>query len=84
MPTTKHKRKATAHHHVKVEKQPGMISSHPQAFIGIGVFCILLSIALLAFQGHDNAMFGIAMLSLVAGVVLTFTAKIALRKKNSH
>ena len=45
---------------------------------------MLASVYLLAFESQDNAMFGVAMLALVAGVVLTFSAKIAMSKKKNN
>lgn len=84
MPTKKHKRKASAHSKSKPVKPPGLISSHPKAFLLIGLFFMLASVYLLAFEAQDNAMFGVAMLALVAGVVLAFSAKIAMSKKKNN
>lgn len=84
MPANKHKRKASAHTKSKLAKPPGLISSHPQAFVLVGLFFILVSAYLLAFESQDNAMFGLAMLSLVVGVVLAFIAKVGVAKKTKH
>ncbi|NQY88049.1 MAG: hypothetical protein HRT51_09940 [Colwellia sp.] len=84
MPTNKHKRKASAHAKPKTVKAPGLITSHPKAFILVGLLFVAISMYLLTFQAQDNAMFGLAMLSLIAGVVLVIYAKIAVTKKNHN
>jgi len=88
MPTNKHKhkhkRKASAHSKPKTEKPPGLITSHPKAFVLVGLFFVALSMYLLAFESQDNAMFGLAMLSLITGVVLAITAKIAVTKEHRN
>ncbi|MBL4822405.1 MAG: hypothetical protein JKX90_02630 [Colwellia sp.] len=83
MPTNKHKRKASAHAKPKKAKSPGLITLHPKAFILVGLLFVVISLYLLTFQAQDNAMFGLAMLSLIAGVVLVIYAKIAVTKKNN-
>ena len=84
MPTNKHKRKASAHSRPKARKAPGLITSYPKAFTLVGLFFIAVSVYLLAFEFQDNAMFGLAMLSLITGVVLVFSAKIAVTKKKTN
>ena len=84
MPTNKHKRKASAHTKAKTVKsaQPsGMITSYPKVFFLLGMFFVALGIYLLAFKSNDNAMFGLAMLSLIVGVVTAFYASFAVPKK---
>ncbi|AOW78874.1 hypothetical protein A3Q34_19720 [Colwellia sp. PAMC 20917] len=87
MPTNKHKRKASSHtksHKGKNTESTGLIISHPQVFIYVGLFCVVLGVYLLAFESQDNALFGLAMLSLVAGVVTTFYANFTLSKKKAQ
>ncbi len=85
MPTNKHKRKASASKSksTKNEQQLGLISSHPKAFVMVGMFFVVLGIYLLAFESQDNAMFGLAMISLVAGAATSIFAKISLVKKTA-
>ena len=80
MPTNKHKRKATTHVKSKAIKRAqssGLITAHPKVFVFIGAFFVALGIYLLAFKGQDNAMFGLAMLALIAGVVTIIYANFA-------
>jgi hypothetical protein len=84
MPTNKHKRKASAHSTLKTVKPPGLIALHPKAFALVGLFFVALSMYLLIFESQDNAMFGLAMLSLITGIVLAISAKMAVTKKNTH
>ncbi len=84
MPTTKHKRKASAHSKAKTVKNvhsAGLISSHPKAFVLSGWFFVALGIYLLAFESQNNAMFGVAMLSLIVGMITTIYANFAIPKK---
>lgn len=83
MPTNKHKRKASAHSKPKIAKsaQPGLVTSHPKVFVLIGLFFVAVGMYLLTFESQDDAMFGLAMLSLIAGVVTAIYAKIAITKK---
>jgi len=81
MPTTKHKRKASAHSKLKVVKPPGLLALHPKLFISVGLILVMLGIYLLTFESQDNAMFGLAMISLLIGVVTTIFANFALPKK---
>ena len=84
MPTNKHKRKAATHAKsktVKSTKPPGLITSHPQAFIYLGMFFIALGVYLLAFESQRSAMFGLAMIFLIVGVATTIFANFALPKK---
>jgi len=86
MPTNKHKRKASAQPKSKAAKRvqsSGLITSHPKVFALVGWFCVALGIYLLAFESQTNAMFGLAMLSLVVGVVTTIYANFAVPKKNT-
>jgi len=86
MPTNKHKRKATAHvkpKTVKVVRSSGIITTHPKLFLYAGVMLVALGIYLLAFEAQNNAMFGFAMLALIAGVVTAIYANFAgLKKKH--
>jgi hypothetical protein len=84
MPTNKHKRKASAHSKSTTVKkiQPGVITSHPKVFIVVGLLFVTLSIYLFTFEYQDDAMFGLAMLSLIVGVITTLYAKIVVTKKN--
>jgi hypothetical protein len=84
MPTTKHKRKASAHSKpktVKKDHSTGLISLHPKAFVLSGCFLIALGGYLLAFESQNNAMFGIAMLTLMVGMITTIYANFAIPKK---
>jgi len=83
MPTNKHKRKASAHSKPKIAKstKPGLVTSHPKLFVLIGLFFVAVGMYLLTFESQDDAMFGLAMLSLIAGVVTAIYAKIAITKK---
>jgi len=83
MPTNKHKRKASAHSKPKTvnSAKPGLVTSHPKVFVLIGLFFIAIGMYLLTFESQDDAMFGLAMLSLIAGVVTAIYAKIAITKK---
>ncbi|MBA6265308.1 MAG: hypothetical protein V7780_06445 [Colwellia sp.] len=86
MPTNKHKRKASAHsksHTGKNIHPKGLVISHPKIFIFVGLLLVTLSLYLLAFESQDNALFGLAMLSLIVGVVTTFYANFTLSKKKS-
>jgi len=84
MPTNKHKRKASAQSKTKRVRPPGLITTHAKFFLGVGVFFIAISIYLLIFKAHDNAMFGLAMLALISGVVLTISAKMVSTKNNKN
>jgi uncharacterized membrane protein len=82
MPTNKHKRKAHARPKaVKTVQSAGLITSHPKAFALVGLFFVALGLYLLAFESQNNAMFGLAMLSLIAGVVTTIYANFAVPNK---
>ena len=82
MPANKHKRKASAHSKIKTAKPPGLITSHPKTFILIGFLLVAVSMYLLTFESQDNAMFGLAMISLVTGMVLAISAQLKVTKKN--
>jgi hypothetical protein len=82
MPTNKHKRKASAHSIPKTTKSPGPLTLHPKLSVFIGLFFVAVSMYLLTFESQDNAMFGLAMISLITGVVLVIYAKTAITKKN--
>lgn len=87
MPTNKHKRKASSHvkaKSVKSSKVFGLVTSHPKAFICFGMLFVVFALYLLTFKSQDNAMFGLAMLSLLTGIVTTFYANIALPKKKAN
>ena len=47
------------------------------------LFFVALSMYLLTFESQDNAMFGLAMLSLIVGVVTTIYANFAVPKKKT-
>lgn len=83
MPTKKHKRKASAHaksNKLNRVKSTGLMASHPKIFFLVGLFLVTLGLYLLTFKSHDNAMFGLAMISLLTGIVTTFYAKFTLAK----
>jgi hypothetical protein len=85
MPASKHKRKASTRSKSKavINTQPsGLITSHPRFFLLFGMCLVTLSLYLLTFESHHNAMFGFAMLSLITGVVLAILAKITASKKD--
>ena len=82
MPKNKHKRKALAHSKPKTAPPPGLITSHPKFFVLVGLFFVALSVYLLTFKSQDNAMFGLAMLSLISGLFLAISAKIAVNNKS--
>jgi hypothetical protein len=87
MPTNKNKRKAATHSKpnvVKNTQQSGLITSHPKVFILVGLFFVALGLYFLTFESQDNAMFGLAMLSLIVGVVTTIYANITIPKKNKN
>lgn len=84
MPTNKHKRKASAHAKPKTAKSPGLITSHPKISTFVGLFLVALSMYLLIFESQDNAMFGLAMLSLIAGMILAISVQITATKKNKN
>lgn len=86
MPANKHKRKASAHTRSKTSKNaqsPRLISLHPKVFIFIGLFFVALGIYFMAFEAQSNAMFGVAMLLLVAGTATTIYANFAVPKKSN-
>lgn len=87
MPINKHKRKASKHSKPKAAKsaqQSGLITSHPKIFVLIGLFFVALGTYLLTFESQDNAMFGVAMLSLIAGGLTAIYAKIAVPKTKTN
>jgi hypothetical protein len=84
MPANKHKRKATSHvktTSLKSTQSSGLISSHPKAFVMGGLFFVALGLYLLAFESQNNAMFGVAMLSLIAGGATTIYANFTVSRK---
>jgi len=86
MPTNKHKhkRKAVAHAKPKAAKyalSSRLITLHPKAFISVGLFFVALGLYLFAFEAKNNAMFGVAMLSLITGTATTIYANLAMPKK---
>lgn len=84
MPANKHKRKATSHvktTSLKSTQSSGLISSHPKAFVMGGLFFVVLGLYLLAFESQNNAMFGVAMLSLIAGGATTIYANFTVSRK---
>lgn len=84
MPTKKHKRKASSHAKSKVlkhTKSTGLIAAHPKIFLVVGLSFIILGLVLLMFKSYDNAVFGLAMLALIAGVVTTIYANFAVPRK---
>jgi uncharacterized membrane protein len=84
MPTNKHKRKTAAHAKPKAAKyalSSRLITLHPKAFISVGLLFVALGLYLLAFEAKNNAMFGVAMLSLIAGTATTIYANFAMPNK---
>jgi|TARA_B110000116_G_C16618802_1_gene482828 hypothetical protein len=84
MPTNKHKRKASSHVKstlIKTVPSSGLIISYPKAFAVVGLSLVVLGIYLLVFESQKNAMFGVAMLSLIAGIAITIYANFAIPKK---
>jgi inner membrane protein involved in colicin E2 resistance len=87
MPSNKHKRKASAHSKPKAVKRvrsSGLITSHPKVFALVGICLVVFGIYLLAFESQNNAMFGFAMLSLIAGVATTIYANFAVPKNKTN
>ncbi len=87
MPANKHKRKASSHAKSRTAKNtqpPGFIASHPKYSFWLGLFLVTVSMYLLAFESQNNAMFGLAMLALIAGVAVTVFAKISLTNKSKN
>jgi uncharacterized membrane protein len=87
MARNKHKRKASVHSNtnkVKGTQSLGLIALHPKIFVLIGLLFIALGISLLAFKSQDNAMFGLSMLSILAGVVISFYAKFPATKRKTN
>ena len=83
MPTNKHKRKASAHaksNKLNRVQSTGLMASHPKIFFLVGLLLVTLGLYLITFKSHDNAMFGLAMISLLIGIVTTFYAKFTLAK----
>tara|TARA_R110000737_G_scaffold213922_1_gene230919 strand:+ start:105 stop:368 length:264 start_codon:yes stop_codon:yes gene_type:complete len=86
MPANKHKRKASAHTQANTAKRTqssGLVAAHPKIFVILGVVFIILGLLLMTFKSQDNAMFGLAMLALISGVVTTIYANFAVPKKKS-
>ncbi|WP_019027699.1 hypothetical protein [Colwellia piezophila] len=84
MPTNKHKRKASAHPKSRARaKRILQLTSHPKIFALVGWSFVTVGIYLLAFESQSNAMFGLAMLALVVGVVTTIYANFAAPKKKT-
>ena len=84
MPTNKHKRKASANFKTKIAKKvksSGLISLYPKAFVVVGLFFVALGVYILTFESQDNAMFGLAMLSLVSGTATAIYVNFAVPKK---
>jgi uncharacterized membrane protein len=82
MPKNKHKRKASAHATHKTKKTPGLITSHPKRATLVGLFLVMVSVYLLIFESQDNAMFGLAMISLIIGMILGISVKMTATKKD--
>jgi uncharacterized membrane protein YiaA len=83
MPANKQKRKASAHtksNKANRVQSTGWMATHPKMFFLMGLFLVTLGIYLLTFKSQDNAMFGLAMISLLTGVVTAFYAKFTLAK----
>jgi uncharacterized membrane protein YiaA len=86
MPANKQKRKASAHaksNKANRVQSTGLMATHPKIFFLIGLFLLTLGIYLLTFKSQDNAMFGLAMISLLTGGVTAFYAKFTLAKNQS-
>ncbi len=87
MARNKHKRKASVHskaNKVKGTQSIGLIALHPKIFVLIGLLFIALGIFLLVFKSQDNAMFGLSMLSILAGIVISFYAKFPVIKRKTN
>ena len=84
MPTNKNKRKMATKTKPKIAKyalSSRLITLHPKIFISLGLFFVALGLYLLAFEAKNDAMFGVAMLSLIAGTATTIYANFAIPKK---
>lgn len=87
MPTNKHKRKSSSHAKSKAlknAKTTGLIAAHPKISLVVGLSFIVLGLVLLIFKSYDNAMFGLAMLALITGVVTTIYANFAVPRKKPN
>lgn len=87
MTKNKHKRKASVNpkpNKLKGTQSLGVIALHPKIFVVIGLLFIALGISLLAFNPQDNAMFGLSMLSIFIGVVISFYAKFPVTKRKTN
>ena len=85
MPANKHKRKASAQKKSRAVKNvsaSGLITLHPKFFISVGLLLVAIGLYIMAFKAQSDAMFGIAMLSLVTGTATTIYANFATVKKN--
>ena len=86
MSTGKHKRKAIKHSKKNqisknTAKPASLVSKYPRIFFFLGVSFILTGIYLLIIGMHNNAKFGLAMLSIFAGTATVIFANSALPKK---
>ena len=88
MPGNKHKRKAVSKikHKQKsttVVKSSGLVTSHPVAFIFVGLSLIVLGLFFIITDIQDSAMFGLALIMIIAGVATAIYANFALPKKKN-
>jgi hypothetical protein len=86
MSTKKHKCKAVKHSKKKIisknpSKHPSLISKYPRFFFCLGSSFVLIGIYLLIIGIHNNAKFGLAMLSIFVGLVTAIFANSALPGK---
>jgi len=63
---------------------PGLMALYPKVFFLLGLFLIVLAVLLLAFYSQDNALFGLAMLTFVTGVAISFYAKFPIGKNKTN
>lgn len=86
MSTKKHKRRTVKHSKKKIilkntSKHPSLISQYPRIFFFLGISFILTGIFLLIIGIHNNAKFGLAMLSIFVGIATVIFANSALPGK---
>lgn len=86
MPRHTHKRKASAHSKSKAAKSvspSGRRTSNPKIGVLLGVFFVALGAYLQVFESHGNAMSGIAILSIIIGVVTVLIARFSAPRKKT-
>ena len=86
MPRHTHKRKASAHTKSKTAKNvrpSGLRTSNPKVGVFLGLFFVALGAYIQVFQSHGNAMSGIAILSIIVGVVTVIIARFSVPRKKT-